>query len=482
MSEADGPADGQPSQKGISSDMVVEMVPDALLVIDLEDQETIRANEAAGELFACSPEELEETDPFLTCTKDSAEEIRSRLESGFEQEQISRRQDGQPLYIETFEGEKVPVEINVQSIQSETGEIILAVFRKIEQQVKREQRLKRFSSRFEAFLDAVPLPAAVLDLDGTVELWNQAAEETYGYTEDEIDGELYPLFTDHGELTKQLDRVLEGNPINGYETIHRSKDGAILHVEIYVQPVYVDGVLTGIVGSAIDITGKKRQNRMLDVLHRVLRHNLRNKLNVVQGSAEWLIDRVEREKAEMKVAEQRQIRDAAETIIAGVNELIELSEQARETRELVKNAQEQSTSTTVFELEESFTEVTGNKEITTHLSEPEDRYETLVPRESEQIIRALGQRIDSQPDVATVMLDINVNPHYVEVTISADEALLPDSDRALIELGRETAVRHEEGLDIAQACLVTTAIGGNIEVPDTLDADTLEIEIPCLSH
>jgi PAS domain S-box-containing protein len=99
-------------------------------------------------------------------------------------------------------------------------------------------------------------------LDGVITTWNQAAEQIYGYTADEMIGHSISLLMPPdrpNEMVEILDRIRAGERTDHYETTRRRKDGAIIAISLTVSPVYDR---TGVVGaSAIgrDITERERK-------------------------------------------------------------------------------------------------------------------------------------------------------------------------------------------------------------------------------
>ena len=85
-------------------------------------------------------------------------------------------------------------------------------------------------------------------------------------------------------------------------------------------PVFNENAeLYRLVGIAEDITQRKTQSQQLAVLHRILRHNLRNDLTVVSGYAE-LIETIAGDEA----------KEYAKTIRATNDRLIDLAEKQRQ--------------------------------------------------------------------------------------------------------------------------------------------------------
>jgi PAS domain S-box-containing protein len=476
MSRPSAPADDAP-EPGLSVETVLQSVPDAVLVSHAETGTIVRANEAAGALFGCQSADLVGIDQLDLHPAEDAEQYSEAFSRARESQQVERLADGSPLYIETRSGERKPVEINTRRFESGGETYVLGVFREVEDRLERERELERTSERLEALLDATPLPVAVLDATGTVEIWNRAAEETFGYAPEEVTGDPYPLFVDDDEFPELLERVLDDGLLDGYETVHRAKDGSRKSVELFVRPLYEDGTVTGVVGASIDVTDRRRRAQTLDVLYRVLRHNLRNQLTIIRGLAETIVtDAVGGSETAHDRAAGIDVAAAADKIVSSADDLVALSERANEIQTLVRAARNRTEHVSLDGLLSSL-EVTDLRDLTVSTESASGTTDSVatvaVPGQAEPALsRLLDVAVD---DDAATALDVRVRRRYVRVRVESDEPTLSESERRVIETGRETPLRHEDGLDLAQIYLVLTAVGGALFSPD---GGTVVVEIP----
>ena len=67
-------------------------------------------------------------------------------------------------------------------------------------------------------------------------------------------------------------------------------DGEIRWVRVPGEPVQEDGEVVAVAGFARDITDEYRQKRQLEVMDNLLRHTIRNDMNVVIGTAERILE------------------------------------------------------------------------------------------------------------------------------------------------------------------------------------------------
>ncbi|MFB6073748.1 MAG: PAS domain S-box protein, partial [Haloarculaceae archaeon] len=141
-------------------------------------------------------------------------------------------------------------------------------------------------NRSEAVVRQSPLPITVVDMDGTVIRWNEAAEDVFGYDADEVRGEPSPLVPADGkaEYREHLDRLRGGDDIEGVRTKRQCRDGTLLDVELWGTPVSdpASGEIYAVF-LARDLTEIDLLEERRTVLERVLRHNLRNELTVIRG-------------------------------------------------------------------------------------------------------------------------------------------------------------------------------------------------------
>ena len=100
------------------------------------------------------------------------------------------------------------------------------------------------------------------DARARITSWNPAAERLYGYAAVEVLGEpISILIPDDrkGEEIEILDRILEGEVIEHYETVRVRKDGSTVEVSVSISPVHdSEGVVVEAAVIARDISERRR--------------------------------------------------------------------------------------------------------------------------------------------------------------------------------------------------------------------------------
>ncbi|OAQ52201.1 hypothetical protein HTG_11310 [Natrinema mahii] len=179
--------------------------------------------------------------------------------------------------------------------------------------------------RHERILETVEGMVYAVDGDARLTLVTDPLAERLGYERDELVGEpvsrifadeSYDRAVDHvGDLLSDADC-----DSGAFEATYTTADGERFPVEIECSLLpRDDGAFHGTVSVVRDITQRKEREQYLQVLNRVLRHNLRNDLTVVIGYAELLRERLD----------DPELAAAADTLRETATDLADTSEKTR---------------------------------------------------------------------------------------------------------------------------------------------------------
>jgi PAS domain S-box-containing protein len=143
---------------------------------------------------------------------------------------------------------------------------ISAVARDVAANEKAEQAMHRLASIVECSEDAIFSTTC----DGVISTWNRAAEQLYGYTEQEILGKSFSTLIPSHLRKEQMAMhrsVLAGKGFQAHETQRLRKDGTALDISLSVSPILdVDGVIIGTSAIARDIGERKQAELAHDEL------------------------------------------------------------------------------------------------------------------------------------------------------------------------------------------------------------------------
>ncbi|RDZ44231.1 hybrid sensor histidine kinase/response regulator [Haloferax sp. Atlit-10N] len=219
---------------------------------------------------------------------------------------------------------------------------VIAVSRDITDRREREQKLKRAREEYQELIDGMNDTVWVIDIDSHILAVNETAVELLGYSRDELLS-MTVHDIDAGLSDEEASALISQMPTDGtqvFETVHRAKNGREFPVEISSSLVTYRGE-TVVLSVARDITTRKRyeaelreQNRLLEtqrdeleVLNQVVRHDVRNDLQLVTAYAELLAERVD--------DDDNEAREYVEIVRKRANHAVELTETARDMAEMM---------------------------------------------------------------------------------------------------------------------------------------------------
>jgi PAS domain S-box-containing protein len=106
-----------------------------------------------------------------------------------------------------------------------------------------------------------PLAILATDLNGRVKFWNPAAERLFGWTEAEVLDRPLPTISpgQNSELQDLLERTRKGERLSGFEARRRNREGRLIDVEIWSEPLRdASGKITGVLSILVDVTERNR--------------------------------------------------------------------------------------------------------------------------------------------------------------------------------------------------------------------------------
>ncbi|WP_435147062.1 histidine kinase N-terminal 7TM domain-containing protein [Halobaculum sp. P14] len=222
-----------------------------------------------------------------------------------------------------------------------------------------------------------------------------------------------------------------------------------------------------------DITAERRREQRLSVLNRVLRHNLRNDLNVVSGNVQLAADRVDDE-------ETRRFLETAESKTA---DLMALGEKARRIEQVVAADGEPPTAVSIRETAERIRDDLSEQypAASIDVDVPEDR-EVLADSELlDQILRNLVENaLEHNPaDRPSVQVELVADDEStLTVAVRDDGAGIPEHELAVLDTETESALEHGSGLGLWLVKWGVTSLGGSVRFEPSGEGTTVYVELP----
>jgi len=318
----------------------------------------------------------------------------------------------------------------------------------------------------------------MLDPNGCFELVNSAFVELTGYDRAELIGAEPTLVfeeTEFNRFNRQIRSILETEAESGSMlTTITTRSGQQKPVEVRFSLLPIeDGEYNGLTGVARDIRARRHREQKLDVLSRVLRHNMRNRLNLIFGHASVLKD-----------ADNEQYRTAADKIESAADELMELSEKARTAQTEVGFNPSENNQTDITELIEHLAvQFRRNRpEAKIKLDLPEELI-VNTPKSYRIALSELVENAIEHNPAETPVVRLTTERQGTEVWTIVDDDCppIPDSDRRAINEGKETPLVHSLGIGLWLTNWVADTVGGELELQrrDDDSGNRAIIRLPC---
>lgn len=209
-----------------------------------------------------------------------------------------------------------------------------------------------------------------------------------------------------------------------------------------------------------------RQTNLSTVLNRILRHNLRNDMSVIRGRTQLMADKLDE-------------NDAGETALESIDELLALSEKARELDQIIA-ADFERTSIEIGSHVEDIVESVAREYPSASISIEYDEEITVSLLPSfEQAVRELVENAAKHGgEHPTITLAVENESNTVTIRIGDDGPGLADTEAEVLETGTETPLAHGSGLGLWIAHWIVTSHDGSINSTVTEDGTTMTVSIP----
>jgi PAS domain S-box-containing protein len=328
----------------------------------------------------------------------------------------------------------------------------------------------RFGHLFDLIQDAV-VEIEIVDGRPIVRTVNAAFEDVFGYDPDAVLGgslNEFILPEGHDEQAVDFDRRTAGGKANYAIVTRKTAQGLreFLYRGIpYDRP---DGRQYGFAIYA-DVTEQKRARESLQVLHRALRHNLRNEMTIVHGMSEQIA----------AATDDPTVTDAADRIMECARRLTAVSQQASTAAEVVDRnshrhpvdaaAAARSVAATYCERWPDATIETAGPDAATVLAGPE------LSRAIENLVENGLEHNEGVPTVRVVVED----GQETTISVRDDGPGIPEAERIAVFGGDDiTQLRHGSGLGLWLAKWVVESAGGQIGYDRTDGWTTVSLSFP----
>jgi PAS domain S-box-containing protein len=396
-------------------------------------------------------------------------EALDELQSGAESASIE-------VAAETAAGETVPiaVELTLLSHASEFEGLVGVVYDRSELTETRAElatQRDRFRNLFDRVPDAV-VDVEFVDGDPVVRAVNPAFEDTFGAVAGDVVGH---------SLAAVLEPTGEGT--NGTEFRRDAWDapGSITQLERETPDGRRTFLFRGFryqgegteraFGIHTDVTDQLEQERRLRVLHRVLRHNLRNEMNTIIGYAD-LVAAQDPDRADGGYAEK--ISDTAADVA-------ELSDQVQWIEQALDRERDPTRIDPAAVVADRVAESRRHPDATVRVDDAE-----AVPVVADGLLELAVENVldNAFAHVEEPTIDVEIAPAdhdpgaWVDVAIRDDGPGIPDRERAVVGGDREiTQLDHSRGLGLWVTRWIVEGVGGQLVFGDQADGGSVVLRL-----
>jgi PAS domain S-box-containing protein len=341
---------------------------------------------------------------------------------------------------------------------------IAVFYRRVVETLRTLASRHRDDGKFYALVENSRDIVMVVGADGESLYCSPSFEPTLGHSPDDVVGtDVFALVhpDDRAEVGEAFETLLadDSGAQTRVEYRARHANGSWRTIEAVGVNLLTDPTVGGVVVNARDVTERRRYEQRLRVINRVLRHDLRNEVNVIQGHADLLLD--ESVTAEAK-EHARVIRRKAET-------LVDLGEQTRKidytlhSTDGVKKPFE-ITAPIRDRLDAIQAEFPGAI-ISRQL--PEEQWVFADDLIESALLNVVDNAIEHN-DRVTPQLSVAIDPvthdgvDYVEVAVADNGPGIPESERRVFVEGTETPLSHGSGLGLWLTQWIVTRSNGHV--------------------
>jgi len=335
-----------------------------------------------------------------------------------------------------------------------------------QQDVTAEKRYEQDLSLFKQQAEGSDKAILITDPEGTIEYVNPAFEEMTGYTAAEATG-ANPRILKSGQQDEtfyaELWEQITAGEVWEAELTNRTKHGEYFEVRQKIIPVTDEnGEITHFVAIEQDVTEKVITTQKLGVLNRVLRHNLRNALNVIDGHATLLADgELDSEARQTSVTAIRDQAASMQTIAEKTAEIRSVWDpgETHERWDLLD----------VASLVESYRRRHPDVEFACSIVDDEHvqiRNAALFKKAIDEAVTNAIDHADRSPAEVTITVHRDPDADQLRITVADNGPGIPETERRVIEAGEETPLDHSLGIGLWLMEWITTTLGGELTITD----------------
>jgi PAS domain S-box-containing protein len=249
----------------------------------------VEVNEAALALFAYRREQM----VGLQVAQLIPERYRGQFQMLIDELRMRKdnfREVGREVLARRSDGSEFPVTVSFGDVLVGGQRLFSAIVHDITESIRNAEALRASEAQLRQITDAVPALIAYVDVGQRFVFHNQAYEEIFGLSAQQINGKTMREVMGedlYASVRRQVDEVLAGYAVS-YERTHATARLGVRDYAMNYFPQYGDGgqrdQVIGFFSLGTDITEMKRIDRMKSEFVSTVSHELRTPLTSIRGS------------------------------------------------------------------------------------------------------------------------------------------------------------------------------------------------------
>ena len=443
---------------------VLSTMEDGVVLIDEEGRIRIANTAARQRLSLPEPVIGGDASTVLPCGEDL---LRFCTNTELSETMMSTRSDDQTLHSDGGSSQLRPHPSGVELILEDAQYIVTAepvpvetalkgqllVFRDVTTQ--RDQELE-----LQAVIEHTTDVVFIVEPDGQISYASPSVETQLSYTQLDLVGRaITDLFhaDDTESVTAEIEAVTDTDEVVNSQYRLETGNGDWRMVETTVRGSRSTPTTDGVILTTRDITDRYRHQQRRRVMNRVLRHDLRNDMNVVVGHAEILVD----------MLDDSRVRHA-ETIEHKASNLVRLGEKVRKIDQRLhgrdREFQRIELARIIREEVQSIHETYPNASIRTRLEDVSIWGDTLIRTAITNLIQNALEHNDSPTPEVDIVLAYSDDTERIELTVSDNGSGIPEAERRVITAGIETPLEHISGLGLWLVNWIVEGMDGELTI------------------
>lgn len=314
-------------------------------------------------------------------------------------------------------------------------------------------------------LNELDNPVFVLDQAGTVLRLNAAAAETFGIDDRNVVGQSLTTVLGTDVTAASGGDRLELDTTDGYR-------------QFEVMNSSISGHTDTVRGKTVllqDVTQRRARQQRLQVLNRVLRHNLRNDISVIRGRAEIMSD---------GGTQAGGPGENADVIRKKSEELLSISERAREAQQILASdrepTEEADIGRIVSSVHQDVSEAYPEAELSAAI--PDEVIAAVDGTTLEIVLSNLVENACEHNDTETPVVTTSVEQvadGMIRLLVRDNGPGIPDMERSVIETGAEDPLEHSNAMGLWTVKWGVARMGGVLSFDENTPRGTVvQLEIP----